>query len=354
MRKVYNNVIKSIVVAGCICLLTGCEIVKSYSGVEATVNSEKISEEQFLEIVSPEKIVLCQVVESNEVIAFIQNEKMEEWEYVNEIPTQAELQYIIISYEKITEIFGVEKGVPEISIGKYALYENNGDFYIEVAFEGDSTYCRIPVSAGEYIMQLVRNSSDILDKNDIFALWGINDFGIENEEEAVLKESDKILKSENEDSNHLYSADELAKVSKEQKLEIFDQDSEFVCTMKDLEEIADFYNQIKRETWSEIECLPEEKSIICEITIYQLERHTIEKNLIENEKLILFEAQNQYYIHDIIPNYSEDIDDMEIFYSIPNDIGNYINKLANPQDVRGGQSKRNFRISPTIPACVVL
>lgn len=50
---------------------------------------------------------------------------------------------------------------------------------------------------------------------------------------------------------------------------------------------------------------------------------------IENEKLILFETQNQYYIHDIIPNYSEDIDDMETFYSISNDIGNYIKKLAN-------------------------
>ncbi|MGN8734839.1 hypothetical protein ACTNEY_14705, partial [Fusicatenibacter saccharivorans] len=29
---------------------------------------------------------------------------------------------------------------------------------------------------------------------------------------------------------------------------------------------------------------------------YQLERHTIEKNLIEDEKLTLFEAQNQYYM----------------------------------------------------------
>ncbi len=88
-------------------------------------------------------------------------------------------------------------------------------------------------------MKLAGNGSDILDKNDIFVLWGINDFGIEHEEEAVLKEPDKILKSEN-----------------------FDQDSELVCTMKDLEEIADFYNQIKRETWLEMECLPEEKSNI--------------------------------------------------------------------------------------------
>ena len=327
MRKLYKNFIRSMVAAGCICLSTGCGTVKSYSGAETTVNAEEISEEQFLEIVSPEKIVLCQVVEPNEVIAFIQNEKMEEWEYVSEIPMQA--KYIIISYEKVTEKFWVEKGAPEISIGKYALYEDNGEFYTEDAFEGDSTYCRIPVSAGEYIMKLAENGSDILYKNDIFASWGINDFGIENEEEAVLKEPDEILKSENEDDYHLYSADELAKVSKEQKLEIFDQDSELVCTMKDLEEIAAFRNQIKRETWLEMECLPEEKSNICEITIYQLERHTREKNLIENEKLILFETQNQYYIHDIIPNDSEDIDDMETFYSISNDIGNYIKKLAN-------------------------
>lgn len=332
MRKVYRNLIRSIVAAGCICLFTGCGIVKSYSSAKTTVNAEEISEEQFLEIVSPEKIVLCQVVEPNEVIAFIQNEKIEEWEDVSEIPMQAELQYIIISYAKITENFWLEKGAPEISIGKYALYEDNGDFYVEDTFEGYSTYCRIPVSAGEYIMKLVGNESDILDKDDIFALWGINDFGIENEEEAALKEPYKILKSENEDGYHfyhLYSADELAKVSKEQKLEIFDRDSELVCTMKDLEEIADFYNRIKRETWLEMECLPEEKSNVCEITIYQLERHTRKKNLIENEKLILFEAQNQYYLHEIIPNCSEDMDDMETFYSIPNDIGNYINKLAN-------------------------
>ena len=71
MRKVYRNFIRSMVAAGCICLFTGCGIVKSYSGGETTVNAEEISEEQFLEIVSPEKIVLCQVVEHNEVIAFI-------------------------------------------------------------------------------------------------------------------------------------------------------------------------------------------------------------------------------------------------------------------------------------------
>lgn len=141
MRKVYRNFIRSVVAAGCICLFTGCGIVKLYSGAKTRV---------------------------------------------------------------------------------------------------------------KYIMKLAGNGSDILDKDDIFASWGINDSGIEKAEEAFLKEPDKIFRSENEYSHHfyhLYSADELAKVSKEQKLEIFDRDSELVCTMKDLEEIADFYNQIKRETW---------------------------------------------------------------------------------------------------------
>lgn len=110
MRKVYKNFIRSIVAAGCICLFTGCGIVKSYSGAETTVNAEEISEEQLFEIASPEEIVLCQVVEPNAIIVFIQNEKIEEWEYVNEIPMQAKLQYTITSYEKIADEFWKEKG----------------------------------------------------------------------------------------------------------------------------------------------------------------------------------------------------------------------------------------------------
>lgn len=178
MRKVYRNFIRSIVAAGCICLFTGCGIVKSYSGAETTVNAEEISEEQFLEIVSPEKIVLCQVVEPDEVIAFIQNEKVEEWEDVREIAAQAELQYIIISYEKISENFWLEKGAPEISIGKYALYEDNGDFYVEDVFEGDSSYCRIPVSAGESFRKVMpgygcRQISQVL---PVIILWKKTDY----------------------------------------------------------------------------------------------------------------------------------------------------------------------------------
>lgn len=329
MSKVTKKFLLSIIAVWCICLFTGCGTKNAYSCVETTINTEEISEEQFFEIASPEEIVLCQITEPNAIIAFIQNEKMEEWEYVSEIPMQAKLQYIITSYEKISEEFWEKKGVPEISIGKETLYEDNGDFYMESVFEGDSTYCRIPESAGEYIMELASNSSDMIDKNDIFASWGINDFDVETEDGTAFKEPDKISESENEQDHHLYSADELAKVSKEQKVEILDQDLEIVFTMTDLEEIADFYNQIKRETWLEIEGLPEEKSNICEITIYQLERHTADKNLVENEKLILFESQKQYYLYDIIPSCSKDIDDMEIFYSIPDDIANYIHKLAN-------------------------
>lgn len=313
----------------CIFLLTGCETEKTYSRMETMINPEEISEEQFFEIVSPEEVVLCQIIKKNTIIDFIQNEKIEEWEEVNEIPKQAELQYFIISYEKVTDEFWLERGAPEISMGEEKLYEYNGDFYIESVFGDYVTNYHIPALSGEYIVKLARNGSDILDKNDIFASWDVNNFDVENKGDANFKGLDEILGTENESNNHSYSADELAKVSKEQKLEIFCQDLGIVCTMTDLEEIADFYNQIKRGTWLEIEDLPVEKSNICEITTYQLERHTTRKNLVENEKMVLLEAQNQYYILDVIPSHSSDMEDMEIYYSIPEDIANYIKNLEN-------------------------
>ena len=321
MSKINKNFILAIIAMCCICLLAGCENEKIYSIMETTIKTEEMSEEQFIEMMSPEEVVVCQVVGKNTIIDFIQNEKIEEWEEISEIPKQAELQYFIISYEKVTDEFWREKGAPEISMGEAKLYEYNGDFYIESIFGDDATNYCIPASSGEYIVKLAQSGSDIVDKNDIFASWGVNNFDVENEGE--------ILGTENESNNHSYSADELAKVSKEQKLEISCQDLGTVCTMTDLEKIADFYNQIKRGTWLEIEDLPEEKSHTCEITIYQLERHTTRKNLVENEKLTLFEAQNQYYILDVIPSHSSEMEDMEIYYSIPEDIANYIKNLAN-------------------------
>ena len=43
------------------------------------------------------------------------------------------------------------------------------------------------------------------------------------------------------------------------------------------------------------------------------------------------------------------------YYAVQRDIErNFLSHLANPQAVRGGRAKRNFRKSPPIPACVVL
>lgn len=326
MSKI-KKFIPAILAMYCICLLTGCETENTDSRIETMINPEEISEEQFIEIVSPKEVVLCQVIENNTIIDFIQNEKTEEWEKVNEIPKQAQLQYYIFSYEKVTDEFWLERGAPEISVGEEKLYEYNGDFYIESDVGDYVTNHRIPASSGEYIVKLAQTGSDITDKNDIFASWGVNSFDVENEREVDLKGFDRILGTESESNHHSYRADELAKVSKEQKLEISCQDLGIVCTMTDLEEIADFYNQIKRGTWLEIEDLPAEKNNICEITTYQLERHTTRENLIENEKMVLLEAQNQYYILDVIPSHSSDRDDMEIYYSIPEDIANYIKNL---------------------------
>ena len=96
MSKSNKKFILFIIAVWCICLFTGCGTKTASSRAETTINAEEISEEQFFEIASPEEIVLCQIAEPNAIIAFIQNEKMEEWEYVSEIPMQAKLQYMFL------------------------------------------------------------------------------------------------------------------------------------------------------------------------------------------------------------------------------------------------------------------
>lgn len=210
-------------------------------------------------------------------------------------------------------------------MGEEQFYEDNGNFYIKDLFEDNSVNYHIPTSTGKYIVNLVQKGSDISDKNDIFASWGVKDFEPGSANGLDIFDG---FSGGNEAKSHSYSADELADVSKKQKIEIVFQNPEATYTMTELEEIAEFYNQIKQDTWTEIGQIPDEKNDICEITTYQLERHTKEKNLVENEKMTVFEVQNQYYILDIIPGTLSNMEDMEIYYSIPNDVANYIKEIA--------------------------
>lgn len=297
------------------------------------INPEEISEEQLIEIISPDDEVLCQIIEKNDIIEYFQKENYAEWEEVKEVPAQADLQYMIMAYAKVTDEFWLEKGAPEITVEEEQLYKDGGEFYMKSVSPDDTISYHIPASGGEYIQKLAQANSNILNKRDVFTSWGINDFDISSAEETD-KETDSDMSDEigaeeedNREDNSVYSAEELARVSKEQKIEIDFQDPEAVYTLTDLEEIANFYNQIKPGTWTEVERLPEEKNKICVITTFQLERHTVSKNLVENERLTLFEIQNQYYILDVIPGNGSDTADMEIYYSIPKDVAGYIEAI---------------------------
>lgn len=317
-----------------VCLLSGCGTLKvsgEESLPEAVIDPDDISEEQLIEILLPDETVVCQVNEKEGLTAYMQNTNFAGWDEVDTIPNQAELRYIIMSYEKVTDEFFLENGAPEVTIGEEWLYDDNGDFYIKDVFEGDVTNYHIPALAGEYIMKLPQNGSDIKDKNDILASWGINGFDTDSTKASAAETFDAISEEENEideADSHTYSAGELAMVSKEQKIEISLQDSDTIYTMTNLEEIANFYNRLKHNTWTEIELLPEEAHPICVVTTFQLERHTSGKNLVENEILTLLKAKDQFYIRDIIPSDLSDEADMEIYYSIPDDVAGYIEDTA--------------------------
>ena len=192
MDEKRNKILYASVIMCLISLFTGCSAERP----GAAINPEDVAEEQFVEFVSPDREVVCQVIGKEGVLSYLQNTNFSEWMQCNEIPASAELQYFIVSYEKVTEDFFLKRGAPEITVGERQLYEDAGDYYIKTISYDNETNYYIPVSAGEYMVKQAQQGSDIVNRNDIFLSWGVKDFEIDS---------------------HFYLPDESADVSEEQE-----------------------------------------------------------------------------------------------------------------------------------------
>ena len=304
--------------------------------LETSINPDDVQEEQLIEILSPQKTIVCQITGKTALIDYFEHENFAKWEQADAVPQEARLQRIVMSYEKVTDDFWLKRGAPSISTGEEWLYAHNGAFYLKAFSDsGEETAYRIPADAGKYMMELAQESSGYLEKEDIFASWGIDREDMDAElakETSTDTLSGEVFQEtagkEKGESRHIYTAKDLKRVSREQKLEVHYLDSDMVFTVTDLEEIADFYNQIRRDTWTEAEGLPEGSRKLCTLTSYQLQRHTTQKNLVENEELNVYNFQDAYYILDRIPGSLAGVEDMERCYLVSNEVAEYITGMA--------------------------
>lgn len=316
----------TLIAAGSLGLFSGCA-TNSAAKTDTAISREEVSEEQFIEIASPDGAVMRQITDLDSIIEYIENIDILQWKELDTIPAQAALLYTFTSYEKVTDPYWLEQGSPKISVTKDALYQKDANYYIEMDSLNDNDtdfiVYEIPVSEGEYLTNIAKKSSAVQDKNDIFITWGIDDFDINRTENNTNGEKTGMVDEMMEDGIS-YSVEDMKRVSREQKIEIDFADTETKYTSTDLKTIADFYNNIKRNDWKEVSEIPSDKQEICTITIFQLERHTNNSHFIENETLVLYESKGEYFILDIIPPFSSEQEAMEIYYSVSADVAAYM------------------------------
>lgn len=312
-----------------------------------SVTENDVSKEQLIEIAEPDGNVIGQITDTKAILRYFNEQDISNWEEVASIPKEAETKFIYTTYAKILENVFLQEGKPPISVGQEILYQDSKGFYIENKILYDSSvqdmYYKLSDKAGKYMLELSglsEISDKIVDKSEIFAAWGIEDFNFEEYKEIESADQNDDMKDIDEDEYYdldysaytmrdigEFSAEELAEVSKEQKVEIsFSEDN--IYTITSLEEIADFYNNIYMNKWKEVKSIPVSKEEICEIGRYQLKRRSPHKTLALAERIYLYKSGGEYYILSSIPDISDNEGmTMELMYQIPKESGKYIEGL---------------------------
>ena len=121
----------------------------------------------------------------------------------------------------------------------------------------------------------------------------------------------------------------VASVSKEQKIEIISAADNAITQIIDLHEITDFLNQEEMYNWIIVESIPENSKPILSIVRYALERKTINPQLKEQSRDILYQAEDIYYIEDWTAYSYTDMPNFELprYYEIPSNVGEHLKQF---------------------------
>lgn len=314
---------------------TGCysydKSVRS-SQLSEDVIPEDYTEEQLIEIYDPlGTTLLRQITDALTIMEYTKKHSNEHMKAIDAIPQMAQKIFYCEIYAKTDEYF-VKQGVPSINTMRESLYQNDSNYYLsyeakEYHDKNVTTimyYYQIDNQLGEYLISLADESRTIGDKEEIFKLWGIDDYTSE-----VLTEQENIAEKpvENRKENvGTVSPDSLAKVSKTQQLKKILSDGTTVYETDNLDVIAYFYNHINIEDWMVLNELPEIKDKLCTISIFQRRRKTPEIIMIESLRIELYQNDENFYVSYIIPE-TDFSGGMNAFYIIPNEVAEYMKQI---------------------------
>ncbi|MDD3415827.1 MAG: hypothetical protein PHY47_17770 [Lachnospiraceae bacterium] len=275
---------------------------------------------QLIEVMNSNGKIVRQETDNEKITALTKNEQIQEWTDVDSIPEKAENLYEFTTYMLVTDPAYKSSSDSEIDVDKETLYYDGENYYLKENDFSQSTaaFNMIPYKAGTYLVDFAKNTSETMDKDTIFASWGVEDYNLILDSQNTATESESISEKDDEPI--------AAEISGVKKISIsFSEDN--VITIDDTEEISSFYHTLSPGTWAEIDVLPSDTSEICTIRYYQPGKKTLDKSLIENESMSLYQIKGEYFICDEIPENNSGNPSMDSYYKIPDTVGKYIMDL---------------------------
>lgn len=287
-------------------LLCGCS--RKGREDEKTDSNKK----QFIEIVTQDDDCVGIIDNSEKIKAFIEHMDMDSWEYNTHFSEEAKLLYSYVTYEVVDDEFFLKGQDQYVVKSMMDLYKQGYEYYVVI----DETTNKISEDIGIYMsepekigLNTLKSAQDILDE------WGIPIKDITNEDSTVL---------DDEDENEVYSEEDVASVSKEQKIEICDEEDEVVFSTSDISVITDILNTTQSSNWHEIARCPDGVKEVCKIKKFSQKKKQIKKELVVDYTDTLYSYGDEYYIEHRMPDVEGKLDDYVECYKVPDEIANYI------------------------------
>lgn len=296
---------------------------------------EEVSDKnQLMEIAGADGGIIRQITD-NTLIAEITEKEMAEfmdWEYPDELPPQARKLYTYTVYEEVTEPLYLKDGRPWISVTDSVLYEDGEDYYM--AENGE--VIRLPRATGGYMEELAAEEGTIQDRKTIFASWNTGVILNPEEVEDIQERAEGVITDGIEDAAaqlpfsdiETFDYKGVAAVSKYQKFEKTDDSGNVLYSTSDLDTIVDILNGMRINQWEEVNAAPEGAVRVCTLIRYAHPKKKPGKDLEVQERLVLYRADEDYYISSEIPGIMESQEKTQMyFYRLPSGTGEYLEGL---------------------------
>lgn len=287
----------------------------------------KTDKKQFIEILNSKNKLIGIIEDSNSIKELTKKLNIKSWKYCDHLKKNAKLKYIYKGYEVVEDPYYLEDKKPYIIKDGMELYESGSDFYIIDYSEDSRDIVKVEKSTGNYL-----NSPEKLNINkkktakEIIKKWKKEINGLQDREKEDIDYDDKhdnIV----EGFEVLTEAD-VEKTSKEQRLEILDNNLDVLYRTTNITEITEFLNALCMKKWKEVKSISDSATVNCSIIRYAIKRKTPEDKLVKISQDILYKYKGDYYFKDIIPGNGNQERDYISYYKIPERAVEYIHSLS--------------------------